>query len=189
MSSLDNFPVAVIGSGPVGLAAAAHLIARTWFFPGIPVVAGLTTWVGLTAVVLASLGASAAAALEVIREPLGRALAGALSPTSSSRANLMLRSGVVAVAVATVAQLLLSGDQSSQLLALLAPLFIALAIAVGGALLLRRVSRAWLRRTATASGAPSYLASRRLARRPDLTNLMIPLLLAVSVITFVSTAS
>lgn len=182
--------VAVATPVAVGLAVlSAHLIARTWFFPGIPVVAGPITWVGLIVVVLAVLGASAAAALDVIREPLGRALASALSPTSSSRLNLMLRSGVVAVAVATVAQLVLSGDQSSQLLALLAPLFIALAIAVGGALLLRRVSRAWLRRTATASGTSSYLASRRLARRPDLTNLMIPLLLAVSVITFVSTAS
>src|SRR5215204_6670353 len=28
MSSLDSLPVAVIGAGPVGLAAAAHLIAR-----------------------------------------------------------------------------------------------------------------------------------------------------------------
>src|SRR3712207_5217946 len=32
MSSLDSLPVAVIGAGPVGLTAAAHLIAR-----GLPV--------------------------------------------------------------------------------------------------------------------------------------------------------
>ena len=32
MAKLDDLPVAVIGGGPVGLAAAAHLIAR-----GLPV--------------------------------------------------------------------------------------------------------------------------------------------------------
>ena len=32
MPTLENLPVAVIGGGPVGLAAAAHLIAR-----GLPV--------------------------------------------------------------------------------------------------------------------------------------------------------
>ena len=32
MTSLDNLPVAVIGAGPVGLAATAHLIQR-----GLPV--------------------------------------------------------------------------------------------------------------------------------------------------------
>ena len=33
MTALENLPVAVIGAGPVGLAAAAHLIAR---FPRMP---------------------------------------------------------------------------------------------------------------------------------------------------------
>jgi putative ABC transport system permease protein len=182
--------VAVATPVAVALAfVAAHVIARIWFYPGIPVVADVTTWVALVVVVLASLVASTVAALDVIREPLSRALASALSSKSSSRVNLVLRSGVVAIALASVAQILLSGDQSSQLLALLAPLFIALAVAIGGALCLRTISRGWLRSTVTAGGAASYLASRRLARRTDLANLMIPLLLAVSVITFVSTAS
>ena len=100
-----------------------------------------------------------------------------------------MRAAVVAVALASVLQLLTSGDQSSQLLALLAPLFIALAVAVCGAWALRGLSRSWLRRTETAGGTPGYLASRRLARRRDVVNLMIPLLLAVSVVTFAASAT
>jgi hypothetical protein len=83
-----------------------------------------------------------------------------------------------------VGNLLASGDQSSQLLALLTPMFVALALAVGGAVLLRYLSLAWLRRTAAAGGTAGYLASRRLARRQDVANLMIPLLLAAAVVTF-----
>ena len=51
------------------------------------------------------------------------------------------------------------------------------------------MSRRWVSRTVTRSGTPAYLAARRLARRPDLANLMIPLLLAVSVITFAGSAT
>src|SRR3954452_3530911 len=100
-----------------------------------------------------------------------------------------MHTAVVAIPLASVAQLLTSGDQSSQLLALLAPLFIALAVAVCGAWALRGLSRSWLRRTTTAGGTPGYLASRRLARRRDVVNLMIPLLLAVSVVTFAASAT
>lgn len=177
---------------PVSLALAvgsARLVARAWFVPGIPVVPDRTAWTALTVVVLAAAGFSVVAALDVMREPLARALASALALHSSSRVALVLRVAVIAVALASVLQLLSSADQSSQLLALLAPLFIALAVAVGGASLLRLLSRRWVSRTVATSGTPSYLAARRLARRPDLANLMIPLLLAVSVITFAGSAS
>ncbi|MGZ5418546.1 MAG: FtsX-like permease family protein, partial [Nocardioides sp.] len=177
---------------PVALAIAfgsAHLIARSWLTPGIPVVADSRAWTALVVVVVAALGASVVAAMEVIREPLSRALASALALRSSSRVALVARVAVIAVAAAAVLQLLTSGDQSSQLLALLAPLFIALAVAVGGAALLRALSTRWVRRTGARGSTPAYLAARRLARRPDLTNLMIPLLLAVSVITFAGSAS
>jgi hypothetical protein len=174
----------------LGLAvAAAHLVARVWLRSGIPVTVDAAAWTSLVVVTLAAAGASVVAALEVMREPLARALAAALSTRTGSRVGLVLRVAVLAVAAAVLLQLFTSGDQSSQLLALLAPLFIALAVAVGGASLLRLLSRAWVRRTATAGRAPAYLASRRLARRQDLANLMIPLLLAVSVITFASSAS
>jgi hypothetical protein len=177
---------------PVALAIAfgsAHLIARSWLTPGIPVVADSRAWAALAVVVVAALGASVVAAMDVIREPLSRALASALALRSSSRVALVARVAVVAVAAAAVLQLLTSGDQSSQLLALLAPLFIALAVAVGGAALLRALSSRWVRHTGARGSTPAYLAARRLARRPDLTNLMIPLLLAVSVITFAGSAS
>ncbi len=95
-----------------------------------------------------------------------------------------MRSAVVAVALAAVGNLLTSGDQSSQLLALLTPTFVALAVAVGGAQLLRLVGRTWTRRTASSGGTAAYLAARRLSRRQDVANLMLPLLLAASVLTF-----
>jgi hypothetical protein len=177
-------PVAVL----IALAA-AHLVARTWLHPGIPVGFDTVTVLSLVVVVGASLVSSTIAALGVIREPLSSALASSGTPRPSSRTGLVLRSAVVAVAVVAVANLLVSGDQSSQLLALLTPMLIALAVAVGGALLLRVLSRAWLRRTADAGSTPAYLASRRLGRRRDLANLMVPLLLAVAVLTFASAAS
>ena len=177
---------------PVGVAlavAAAHLVARLWLAPGIPVAVDNATWVSLAAVVGSALVATTLAAMAVIREPLAAALKASVRARPSSRGALVLRSAVVAVALATLAQLLTSRDQSSQLLALLAPMFLALAVAVGGAVLLRVISRWWVARTATRGGTPGFLASRRLARRQDLANLMVPLLLAVSVITFASSAS
>jgi hypothetical protein len=187
----EPFVVVAIAT-PLALGAAvllAHVVAGLWLTPGIPVAVDGVAWLALAAVVVSALVASAMAALDVIREPLSRALASALTRRETSRAGLVLRSAVVAVAVAAVAQLLTSGDQSSQLLALLAPLLIALAVAVGGAWLLRAASTRWLGRTTYARGTPAYLASRRLARRSDLANLMVPLLLAVSVITFAVSAS
>ena len=182
----------VLAATPLALGTAvlaAHVVARLWFAPGIPVALDLAAWLALVVVALSALVASALAALDVIREPLSRALASALTRRSTSRGALVLRTAVVAVAVATVAQLLTSADQSSQLLALLAPMLIALAVAVGGAWLLRLLSNRWLTRTTYRSGTSAYLASRRLARRTDLANLMIPLLLAVSVIAFAVSAT
>ncbi len=167
----------------------AHLIARRWLVPGIPVVIDGLAWGALVAVAVAALVASTAAALDVIREPLSRALSASLSARSTSRLGLVMRSAVVAVAGAAVLQLVSSGDQSSQLLALLAPMLIALAVAVAGAWFLRVTSERWLARTRSGRSTPAYLASRRLARRRDLTHLMMPLLLAVSVIAFAATAT
>jgi putative ABC transport system permease protein len=174
----------------VGIAiGGAHLLARFAVGAGTPVIVDATGVVALVAVAAAALAASAAAAVSVIREPLSASLASSVRPGPSSRASLVLRSAVVAVAVAAVAQILTSGDQAGQLLALLTPLFVALAVAVGGVLLLRLAGRWWLGRTAAAGGTASYLAARRLARRQDLLNLMVPLLLAVSVISFAVSAS
>ncbi|HET6626495.1 MAG TPA: ABC transporter permease [Nocardioidaceae bacterium] len=165
------------------------LIARTWLTPGIPVVLDRVAIVALVAVTVAALVSAATAALGVIREPLSSALASSVRARPSSRGSLVLRSAVVAVAVASVAQLLTSKSGSVQLLGLLAPLFIALATAVAGVFLLTLATRWWVRRTRNGGGTAPYLASRRLSRRQDLTKLMIPLLLAVSVITFAASAS
>lgn len=179
-------------AAPLGAAVGVlgvHLVAARWLRPGIPLVPDTLTWAAGALVVGAALLASTAAALSVVREPLSAALRTSLRARAAGRVGLVLRSAVVAVAVATVAQLLTSGHQANQLLALLGPLFLALAVAVGGAALLRLLSRGWLRRTTERGGPSAYLASRRLARRPDLANLMVPLLLAVSVISFAASAS
>ncbi len=177
----------VLVAAPLGVAVAlltARLLARAWLHPGIPVALDATTLLGLAAVVLAALGASWAAALAVVREPLSVSLAVAVRRRDAgSRSALVLRSAVVAVAVAAVGNLLASGDQSSQLLALLTPTLLALAVAVGGAALLRLLARAWIGRTAASGGTAAFLAARRLGRRRDLANLMVPLLLAVAVLT------
>lgn len=186
-------PLLVVAAAvPIAVAlavAAAHLVARMWLADGIPIQPDATAWTALAVVAAAAATASIVAAFDVIREPLSKALASAVGLRASSRAALILRVAVVAVAVVAVLQLLTSGDQSSQLLALLSPMFVALAVAVAGASLLRMLSRRWVRRTEHRSGTASYLASRRLARRPDLTNLMVPLLLAVSMIMFAGSAS
>jgi putative ABC transport system permease protein len=178
---------------PLGVAiawAAAQVIAGTWLIAGIPVVIDAVALTAMVAVTLAALVAGAAAAFGVIREPLSSALASSVGGArTSSRWSLVLRSAVVAVAVASVVQLVTSGDDAGQLLGLLAPLFIALATAIGGVYLLSLATRWWVRRTQNGGGTAPYLASRRLARRQDLTKLMIPLLLAVSVITFAASAS
>lgn len=182
----------VLVAVPLGVAlavTAVHVVARWWLTAGIPVAVDVATWVSLTVVVGASLLATVLAAMAVIREPLAAALKTSVRSGRASRGGLVLRSAVVAVAVASAAQLLTSRDQSSQLLALLAPMFLALAVAVGGAVLLRRVGAWWVGRTATRGATPAFLASRRLARRQDLANLMVPLLLAVSVLTFAASAS
>ena len=182
----EPFLVVAIAA-PIGVAiavTAAHVIARGWLHADIPVAVDAVTVVSFLLVVGAALVASAVAAAAVIREPLSEALAGSVRARPSSRVALVLRSAVVAIAFAAVGNLLVSGDQSSQLLALLTPMFVALAVAVGGALLLRYLSLAWLRRTAARGGTAAYLASRRLGRRQDVANLMIPLLLAAAVVTF-----
>jgi putative ABC transport system permease protein len=177
---------------PVGLSVAvgaAHAVARGWLHPGIPVGLDGPAVAGLLAVVGAALVASTVAALGVIREPLSASLAASVRARPASRVALVLRSAVVAVALAAVGNLVASGNQSSQLLALLTPMLVALAVAVGGAALLRVIGRVWMRRTAARGGTAAYLASRRLGRRQDVANLMIPLLLSAAVLTFAASTT
>ena len=177
----------VAAAVPVAVAIAvtvAQVIARRWLHAGIPVTLDPVSLTALAAVVAGALLTATLAALGVIREPLADALAGSARPRPSTRTGLVLRSAVVAVAVVALGNLLVSDDQSSQLLALLTPTFVALAAAVGGAALLGWLGGLWLRRTATSAGIASYLASRRLGRRQDVAALMVPLLLAAAVLTF-----
>ena len=68
-------------------------------------------------------------------------------------------------------------------------MLVALAVAVGGAGLLRLLGRLWMRRTASGGGTAAYLASRRLGRRQDVANLMVPLLLSAAVLTFAASTT
>ena len=171
---------------PVAVAAAlaiAGILSRARL-GGTPVSIQAQAWLALVVVAGAAVLAATTAALSVIREPLSTSLAGSVGAQRPSRWATILPTAVVALAVAAVGQMLTSAHQGAQLLALLAPMFVALAAAVVGMVLLRSVSRLMVRRTARGGGTPAYLASRRLARRGDLLNLMVPLLLGVSMIGF-----
>ncbi|MGH3509811.1 MAG: FtsX-like permease family protein [Nocardioidaceae bacterium] len=178
--------LAVAVAVPVAVAlavVAARLIARTRL-GGVSVPIERNAWVALVVVAAAALLAATSAALSVIQEPLSSSLSGSVRASGASRWGTVLRTAAVAVAFAAVAQLLVSKHQGAQLLALLAPMFVALAVAVFAMVLLRMASRLLVRRTAGRGSTPLYLASRRLARRGDLLNLMVPMLLAVSMIGF-----
>jgi putative ABC transport system permease protein len=186
-------PFLVVGVAvPLGAAlgwAGAVWVAHGWLAPGLRVVPDSVALLAVAAVALAALAAATAAAAGVVREPLASALSSSVRRVAASRWSLVLPSAVVAVAVASVAQLVSGRGRTAELLGLLTPLSLALATAVLGVLLLGMLSRWWLARTEGRGGVAAYLASRRLARRRDLTQLMIPLLLAVAVACFAASAS
>lgn len=179
---------------PVG-GALAWLVTRVvsgwWLAPDVPLVLDTMALASFAVVTGGALVAAAAAVLSVLREPLSVALAGAAGTGGSSRWSLVLRGGVVALALGTGAQLVnrSSSGSGGQILELLTPLFVALAAGVAGVSLLTFLAQRWSRATVDRGGTPSFLAARRLARRKDLTRILVPTLLAVSVITFATSAS
>jgi hypothetical protein len=103
--------------------------------------------------------------------------------------SLLAQGALVMLSVAAVVQIVSSdATQSSSFVELLAPLFVALGASVLAMVLIGLVARGWLRRTATRGGLSPFLASRRLVRRQDLVQLVLPLLLATAMATFAASA-
>lgn len=167
----------------------ARLLVRTWLGGGPPVVVtplalGAAGVVALTAMVTATV-----AVVGVVQEPLAASLASTTRKQVTSRLALVARSAVVMLAIAALVQVWSSrGTDSTTVLELLAPLFVGLALAVAGIVLLGLTARWWVSRTSTRGGVATYLSSRRVLRRRDMVRLMMPLLLSVSVTVFAVSA-
>ncbi len=185
-------PVAVLLlTIPVGIGLAVLLertIARTWL-GSTPFVVTPQAVVSAVVVTAAALVAAFVAVLGVVREPLSSSLASVSRRRVTSRWSLLAQGGLVMLSAAAVVQIVSSdATQSTSFVELLAPLFVALGAAVVAMVLIGLVARGWLRRTSTRGGLSPFLASRRLVRRQDLVQLVLPLLLATAMATFAASA-
>ena len=137
----------------------------------------------------AALVAALVAVLGVVREPLATSLASATRRRTSSRWALLAQGALVMLSVAAIVQIATSdASSSSSFVELLAPLFVALGTAVLAMAVVGLLARAWMGRTADGGGLAPFLASRRLVRRQDLMQLVLPLLLATAMATFAASA-
>ena len=185
-------PAAVLLSTiPVGIGLAVLLertIARTWL-GSTPFVVTPQAVVSAVVVTVAALVAAFVAVLGVVREPLASSLASVSRRRVTSRWSLLAQGGLVMLSAAAVVQIVSSdATQSSSFVELLAPLFVALGASVLAMVLIGLVARGWLRRTSTRGGLSPFLASRRLVRRQDLAQLVLPLLLATAMAAFAASA-
>jgi hypothetical protein len=173
----------------IGLAVLAErLVARTWL-GSTPFVVTPQAVVSAVVVTAAALLAAFVAVLGVVREPLGSSLASVSRQRSTSRWALLAQGALVMLSVAAVVQIVSSdATQSSSFVELLAPLFVAMGASVLAMVVVGVVARGWLRRTSTGGGIGPFLASRRLVRRQDLVQLVLPLLLATAMATFAASA-
>jgi putative ABC transport system permease protein len=176
---------------PVGIGLALlveRTIARTWL-GSTPFV--VTPQAVVSAVVVAAVALLAAfvAVLGVVREPLASSLASVSRTRVASRWSLLAQGGLVMLSAAAVVQIVSSdATRSSSFVELLAPLFVALGASVLAMVLIGGIARGWLRRTSSRGGLSPFLASRRLVRRQDLVQLVLPLLLATAMATFAASA-
>lgn len=185
-------PVAVIVIAiPIAVAAAwalTRLIANSWLGSQTPVGFGASAVVAGVIVVLAALVAAFIAVSRVQREPLSTTLGASGRAGRASRWALVGRSAVIALAVAVTLQVAVASSNQGGVLDLVAPILIALALAIAAGWVLLQITRIWIQRTATRGGTPSYLAARRLGRRRDLGTMVIPLVLATAVAAFAASA-
>lgn len=184
--------VIILLAVPVGIVATwlvVGLLARSWLGAETPVRFDATCWVAGATVVVAALIAALVATARVLREPLSQSLGASGQADRSSRWALVGRSAVLALAVATCAQVAVSsrGSQGG-FLHLVAPVLIALATAILAGWLLRRLAALWIGWSAQRTDTSAYLAARRLGRRRDLGGLVVPLVLASSVAAFATSA-
>ncbi len=185
-------PVAVlVVAVPVGIALAvvcSRLVSNVWLgqTPLVVTPQAITSAVVVTVVALAG---ALVAVLGVVREPLAASLASTTRRRTASRWALLAQGALVMLSAAAVVQVVTSdATQSSSLVELLSPLFVALGASVLAMVGLAFLARAWMSRTSGRGGLSPFLASRRLVRRQDLMQLVLPLLLATATATFAASA-
>ena len=185
-------PVAVLVMAlPLGIALAlvgSRTVTRIWLgeTPFVVTPQAVSSAVVVTAsAVLAAL----VAVLGVVREPLAASLAAVTRRRTASRWALLAQGALVMLSVAAVVQIVTSeATQSTSFVELLAPLFVALGASVLAMVIIGVLARAWMARTSQRGGLAPFLASRRLVRRQDLVQLVLPLLLATAMATFAASA-
>ena len=175
---------------PLGVAGAvvAERVTGRWLLGPTPFVVTTPAVASGVAVAAAALTASFVAMLGVAREPLVSSL-GATRRRRSSRWSVLGQGALVMLAVAAVAQVVTSdATRSSSVVELLTPLFVSLGGAVLAMLAIGVLARAWASRTADRGGLGPFLAARRLVRRQDLAQLVLPLMLATAMATFAASS-
>ncbi len=185
-------PVAVLLlTLPVGIGLAVlaeRSLGRIWL-GSTPFVITPQAVASAFVVTLAALVAAFVAVIGVVREPLAASLASVSRRRAASRWGLLAQGALVMLSVAAVVQIVTSeATQSTSFVELLAPLFVALGASVLAMVLIGMVARAWMARTSQRGGLSPFLASRRLVRRQDLVQLVLPLLLATAMATFAASA-
>ena len=164
------------------------MLAGIWLGP-TPFVVTTQAVVSAVVVTATALLAAFVAVLGVVREPLAASLSSATRRRGTSTWSLLAQGALVMLSVAAVVQILTSdATQSSSFVELLAPLFVAIGASVVALVLIGMLARLWMRRTADAGGLSPFLASRRLVRRQDLMQLVLPLLLATAMAAFAASA-
>ena len=185
-------PVAVLlVTVPVGivLAVLAERVLGGIWLGDTPFVVTPQAVVSAVVVTATALVAAFVAVLGVVREPLSASLASTTRRRTASRWALLAQGALVMLSVAAVVQIVTSdAAESSSFVELLAPLFVALGASVLALVLIGSIARLWMRRTVAGGGLSSFLASRRLVRRQDLAQLVLPLLLATAMAAFAASA-
>ncbi len=185
-------PVAVLVLAvPVGIAlavAVSRVVTNTWLGQ-TPFVVTPQAVASAVIVTAAALAGALVAVLGVVREPLAASLASATRRRTTSRWALLAQGALVMLSVAAIVQVVTSdATQSSSFLELLTPLFVALGASVLAMVGLAFLARVWMSGTSSRGGLSPFLASRRLVRRQDLMQLVLPLLLATAMATFAASA-
>ncbi len=184
--------VVIVLASPVAWAVArlaSEVLANVWLGQRVPASLPTSSIVAGLVVLAAAALSAAAAVISVVREPLSSSLGSGIPSVRSSRAVLVLRSALVALAVAAFVQVTGSGGNAKGGLSnLLAPLLFALGAAVLAVVAVPVLARRWLRGTGRQPGSASYIASRQVARGGRLGTLVTPLLLAASVTTFAASS-
>jgi putative ABC transport system permease protein len=169
---------------PLGLAAgigAAHLLARAWLVPGIPVDVPTSSLTGALAVAAAIVAVACLAVWLVLRESVGSQLDGVSRPGRARHLAVLVEVVVVLSAAAlTLGRLTADGQGQLDGGDLLLPVLLAVAAGLLGTRLVIAAARWWTARHRGRS-ISGFVASRALSRRTEGTLVILPLTAAIAV--------